>query len=186
VFKEKGGELTFAKAIQIANEIEKATKVAKETVKSNADDSYAVNKTQMTRKPFGRTVYNKTVKSDVKANNNSAKLCGRCGKAGHTGPKCKFKTYVCNYCKKVGHIERACLKKRKDRESVQTISLVKSTPQLKQTLCLNGQEITFEVDTGAGDSFLSKNSWFKIGKPELQASDKKYESASGLYLSSVS
>ena len=41
VFKE-GGELTFARAIQIANEIEEAAKVAKETIGSNVDDTHAV------------------------------------------------------------------------------------------------------------------------------------------------
>ena len=179
VFKEKGGELTFAKAIQIANEIEEATKVAKETIGSNVDDTHAV-RTQA-HIPPRRSTFNKVAKPNDKSNNNG-QPCGRCGKTGHTGSNCRYKTYVCNYCKKIGHIERACHKKPKDTAQVQTIKLVKSTPQLKQTLCIDGEEVVFEVDTGAGDSFLSKISWLRLGKPALQVSNKTYESASEHHL----
>ncbi|XP_049267771.1 uncharacterized protein LOC125756851 [Rhipicephalus sanguineus] len=39
--------------------------------------------------------------------------CWRCD-AQHSPDTCKFQTASCNYCKKRGHIEKACLKKRKE------------------------------------------------------------------------
>ena len=129
VFKEKEEDLTFAKAIQIAIEIEEATKVAKETV-SPTNEAYAVR----SQKYPARSKPNQPALV-TKANNNNAKAtsappCGRCDSSGHTERTCCYKSVVCNYCKKVGHIERACLKKKRDcPKPVKTINLVRSAPR---------------------------------------------------------
>ena len=160
VFKEKEGDLTFAKAIQIAIEIEEATKVAKENV-SPTNEAYAVR----SQKYPARSKPNQPALV-TKANNNnaSAPSCGRCDSSGHTGRTCRYKSVVGHYCKKVGHIERACLKKKRDcPKPVKTINLVRSAPQMEQTICLDDNAVTFEVDTGAGNSFLSKTNWLQIG-----------------------
>ena len=91
VFKEKGGELIFAKAIQIANEIEETTKVAKETIGSNVDDTHAV-RTQA-HIPPRRSTFNKVAKPKPNdKSNNNGQPCGRCGKTGHTSSNCRYKT----------------------------------------------------------------------------------------------
>ena len=64
------------------------------------------------------------------------------------------------------------LKKKDTAEQVQTIKLLKSTPMLKKTIYVDKKEVTFEVDTGAEDSFMSKTNWLKLGQPELQPSPK--------------
>ena len=81
------------------------------------------------------------------------------------------------------------LKKKDTAEQVQTIKLLKSTPMLKKTIYVDNffflfisililyslfdkKEVTFEVDTGAEDSFMSKTNWLKLGQPELQPSPK--------------
>ena len=59
--------------------------------------------------------------------------------------------------------------------SVKSLSAVR---QPRQTIYMEGQNISFEVDTGASDNFISKECWSKIGKPPLQGVDVQYESAS--------
>ena len=196
IFKEKGDELTFAKAINIALEIEEANKVAKETVSfstpSTNEHTYSVKVhtpsrayRQVRKRPSG-DVCNDTRSS---LNRSNGPPCGRCGRKGHTGTTCHFKNTVCNYCNKLGHIERACYKKKKDStvhtvkpnnsDTLQTVKMVRSAPQLQQSISLDGHQTIFEIDTGAGDSFLSKSRWIKIGRPALQTTDKVYTSASG-------
>ena len=67
-------------------------------------------------------------------------------------------------------------------DTLQTVKMVRSVPQLQQIISLDGHKTIFEIDTGAGDSFLSKSCWIKIGRPALQTTDKVYTSASGYKL----
>ena len=148
--------------------------MAKDTVNS-ANETYAIRQRKNPARP--KPHYQQDVKIEDKAFTSP---CGRCGKTEHTGKMYRYILATCNYCKKVGHVERACLKKEKDpTQFVQTVKLIKSTPQIKQTICLDGEEMCFEVDTGAGDSFLSYTNWQKMGQPPLQESKKRFESASG-------
>ena len=50
---------------------------------------------------------------------------------------------------------------------------------LKKTIYVDKKEVTFDTDTGAKDSFMSKTNWLQLGQPELQSSPKTYESAFG-------
>lgn len=43
------------------------------------------------------------------------KACFRCGDPDHYADKCKFKSTVCNCCKKSGHLEKVCLYKKKKK-----------------------------------------------------------------------
>ena len=136
----------------------------------------------MRKRPSG-DVCNDT-RNSVKRSNRP-----RCGRKGHTGATCYFKNIVCNYFHKLGYIERACYKKKKDTtvhtvksnnsDTLQTVKMVRSAPQLQQIISLDGRQIIFEIDTGDGDSFLSKSCWIKIGRPALQTTEKVYTSASG-------
>ena len=178
LFKIKGDELTFAKAIEIATETEDAAKVAKETVYGQKQ-KHEINKIQSNKK-------GKTTSSEPQI---SWTECIRCGKTGHRPKDCKFKTAICHYCSKVGHLEAVCLKKKRDGRNLQgkqkpkkiyqtTVNRIKF-PELQLPVQLEGNHtITFEVDTGAADNFLGKNAWNALGKPELQKSLQQYESAS--------
>ena len=61
---------------------------------------------------------------------------------------------------------------------MQTVKMVSSVPHLLQIINLDGHQTSFEIDTDAGDSFLSKSCWLKIDQPALQTTDKVYTSAS--------
>ncbi|XP_050079531.1 uncharacterized protein LOC126567345 [Anopheles maculipalpis] len=43
------------------------------------------------------------------------KRCYRCGDAGHYADRCKYKTAICKFCTKKGHLEKMCLAKTKQR-----------------------------------------------------------------------
>ena len=118
------------------------------------------------------------------------------------------KRTTCHYCSKIGHLEVVCLKKKRDsnilrgerrktqkifteeedlrRKTQKILTISKPTaiskiqvPELYLPLKLEGQHtVEFEVDTGAGDNFLSKNVWSTLGKPELQEPCQHFESAS--------
>jgi hypothetical protein len=166
LFKVKDDELTFARAIEIATETEDAAKVAKETVHGSKSVP-PVLKLQ-TKKP--------------KSAGMKQKECFRCGKDNHTPDKCRHKTSTCNYCQKPGHIEPACRSKReansKIGKQVKTVKSIKNTTELCQNVCINGCNIRFEVDTGAGDNFMDDETWKILGKPKLKKADQHYESAS--------
>ena len=168
LFKVKDSDLTFARAIEIAVEVEEAAKVAKETVCGVLPQG--VGNVKKTGKPSSSKEYK----------------CMRCDQKGHKASDCKFKDATCRYCEKKGHLEKACLRKRKDAKDAKTVRSIytcqqtvsKTTPaELHYTIHWKGQPITFEVDTGSGDSFLGKRDWMKLGQPPLQPSDRQYKSA---------
>ena len=59
-----------------------------------------------------------------------------------------------------------------------TVKVISTTPKVTQPLILNGCPHLFEVDTGAGDNFCSKDVWTRLGKPQLAAAHC-YEGATG-------
>ena len=114
-------------------------------------------------------------------------ICIRCGKKGHSPKECHFVNAVCHYCNKKGHIQSACLAKKKNQQSINTISsetiqtvkAINAIPYVEQAVLVDGKPFTFEVDTGAGENFRSRNNWIELGKPPLQQVDESFQSASG-------
>lgn len=50
-----------------------------------------------------------------KNNNNNHNRCATCSSDQHTRPKCRYRDYTCNFCKRQGHLERVCRQKREER-----------------------------------------------------------------------
>ncbi|XP_035916579.1 uncharacterized protein LOC118514108 [Anopheles stephensi] len=40
---------------------------------------------------------------------------GRCGDPGHYADRCPYKTMICKFCSKIGHLEKMCLVKTKKK-----------------------------------------------------------------------
>eukprot|EP00731_Ephydatia_muelleri_P019387 Em0012g212a len=98
---------------------------------------------------------------------------------------------TCHFCQKMGHLQSVCLKKKKEdrgsvkiisRHALRTVKSINSIPQLKQSVWVSGQQLTFEVDTGAGDIFCSKDLWKKLGVPALIQVSSHYQVANGQHL----
>ncbi|XP_067948855.1 uncharacterized protein [Watersipora subatra] len=165
LFKLKDEDLTFVRAIEAAMEMEEAAKVAKETVYGAANPVKVVNKTTTTSKP---------------STSADQQKCYQCGKSNHKSIECRYKKYTCNYCKLTGHLEIICRKKQKGAmplNLVKAVKAVNANPQLHVNFELQGHAMTMEVDTRAGDNFISLDNWKKMGSPTLKTSEVHYESA---------
>lgn len=128
---------------------------------------------------------------DINAVQTNIRLCYRCGDR-HAG-ECRFAKVTCRYCKKVGHIEKVCITKKKasnskvnfteeDESHVQMNGVynVDSTelrvPAYDVKVNLNGMPVTMQVDSGAGFSLVNERTWRSLRdakpRPELSAVHK--------------
>ncbi|KAG8240133.1 hypothetical protein J437_LFUL007312 [Ladona fulva] len=97
VFKDY--QLSFSKAIQISLEKEDAAEVVTET-RIPTKDVFEVRDSKM----FG-SEGSRTPSSFEK--NFPKGTCPHYGKPNHPSDDCRFKNSQCNFCKKIGHIEKA-------------------------------------------------------------------------------
>ena len=95
LFKLKDDELKFSNAIRVAQEVEEAAKVAKETV--HGQPSTSVQKVYHAKSKTSKTQEKKTA-------------CFRCGNSGHFSKACPHIKAICSFCKKTGHLQSVCTK----------------------------------------------------------------------------
>ena len=177
-------KLSFEKAYELAQAMETADHDARELQGPTAT---AVNKLNKSTSPAAR--YFPSTNTRQTNHRNSRSSCYRCG-GKHFTAECKFQQSECRFCKKIGHIERACRSKLKqDRtkgNSNQTHNLSLSSEDsvkgcesettdeysmyhvqsrhtpIMVTLKLNGAPISMELDTGAGISIVSKQTYDQL------------------------
>ena len=94
LFKLKNDELKFSNAIRVAQEVEEAAKVAKETV--HGQPSTSVQKVYHAKSKTSKTQEKKTA-------------CFRCGNSGHFSKACPHIKAICSFCKKTGHLQSVCM-----------------------------------------------------------------------------
>ena len=178
VFREKEEKLTFAKAVEIATEVEEAAKTAKAQVYSKPDEVQMIH----TKKPQRNNHHHHHQKSppSTKPSASTTARCYRCGKNGHAMKDCRLSNAVCNFCGKKGHIEAACItKQRSSKVNLITTSTIKSlTDEVKEpspsvAVTINNRKFPFLVDTGASCNLLSSSTWKKIGTPTLQKDETR-------------
>ena len=162
LFKLKDDELKFSNAIRVAQEVEEAAKVAKETV--HGQPSTSVQK-----------VYHAKSKTPKKT------ACFRCGNSGHFSKACPHIKAICSFCKKTGHLQSVCMSRLRDNKLVkQLVHKVQcSVSPIYQTIRLNDHRIKFEIDSGASDTFCCEATWQTLGKPILQPVSVQYQVAEG-------
>ena len=76
----------------------------------------------------------------------------------------------------LGHIESACLQKRKGSQPLKTITKreikmvnsIDTVPPLEQQVQIQEQNFFFGVDTGTAGNLCSHDFWVKLGKPSLK------------------
>lgn len=192
LFKIKDDELDFARAIQIAIEVEDAAKVAKETVYGSKPK--LVNKVHHLKASPQHRKPGRTSKPAIKECDRQASPCGRCGQKDHKAFTCPYKSFECNYCHLKGHLEAACRKKQRQarRNQVKHISESEKCevlhavsrgagiplPRLEVPVKVKGLTYEAELDTGAGKSFITEELWHELGTPPLQETRIPYASAS--------
>ena len=169
LFKLKDDELKFSNAIRVAQEVEEAAKVAKETV--HGQPSTSVQKVYHAKSKTFKTQEKKTA-------------CFRCGNSGHFSKACPHIKAICSFCKKTGHLQSVCMSRLRDNKLVkQQMKLVHkiqcSVSPIYQTIRLNDHRIKFEIDSGASDTFCCEATWQTLGKPILQPVTIRYQVAEG-------
>ena len=166
LFKLKDDELKFSNAIRVAQEVEEAAKVAKETV--HGQPSTSVQKVYHAKSKTSKTQEKKTA-------------CFRCGNSGHFSKACPHIKAICSFCKKTGHLQSVCMSRLRDNKLVkQLVHKVQcSVSPIYQTIRLNDRRIKFEIDSGASDTFCCEATWQTLGKPTLQPVTIQYQVAEG-------
>ena len=132
--------------------------------------------------------HSKTDKSEV-----SSQSCYWCGESPkHKRQDCKARNSICSTCQGRGHFARAC---RKDKQNLSAVhsdepaqemeDLLFSSIQLGQVttsasawfidMDLNGQKVSFKVDTGAASTVIGKHTFQQLESslPRLQSPKHK-------------
>ena len=167
LFKLKDDELKFSNAIRVAQEVEEAAKVEKETV--HGQPSTSVQKVYHAKSKTSKTQEKKTA-------------CFRCGNSGHFSKACPHIKAICSFCKKTGHLQSVCMSRLRNNKLVkqQLVHKVQcSVSPIYQTIRLNDHRIKFEIDSGASDTFCCEATWQTLGKPTLQPVSVQYQVAEG-------
>ena len=170
LFKLKDDELKFSNAIRVAQEVEEAAKVAKETI--HGQPSTSVQKVYHAKSKTSKTQEQKTA-------------CFRCGNSGHFSKACPHIKAICSFCKKTGHLQSVCMSRLRDNSKLvkQQMKLVHkvqcSVSPIYQTIRLNDHRIKFEIDSGASDTFCCEATWQTLGKPTLKPVTIQYQVAEG-------
>ncbi|CAI6374230.1 unnamed protein product [Macrosiphum euphorbiae] len=125
-------------------------------------------------------IKNKKKPTDFSDNSKAAGQgkCFTCGLSNHTFSNCKYKTYKCKICNKIGHLAKMCKNKSKNHyvevetesESVEMFQLKvgyqKSVEPYFVKIKIEEIYIDMELDSGAGRSIipfkLYKKYWSKL------------------------
>ncbi|XP_028164039.1 uncharacterized protein K02A2.6-like [Ostrinia furnacalis] len=106
------------------------------------------------------------------ATTSNVRLCYRCGDR-HAGT-CRFINAICRYCKKKGHIEKACISKKKslkpdihftekeEEEQLNGIYVMKGddrVPPYEVQVQIDKVTTRMQVDTGASFSLINERTW---------------------------
>ena len=121
----------------------------------------------------------------------------RCVSTDHKAYECKYKTYTCAYCKKVGHLQSNCFVKKKNKENPKKQNNVNlsddndkvtlyngsshSAPY-KTSIIIDGKPVSIEIDTGAAVTIMSKvfNDHYLCSKvPKVKQSEEMLSTYTG-------
>ena len=171
-------ELTLTKAVTIAQAVELAERGSKEiqSVKDPPKDIHRFSQVPTSKNSSGRP-------RDIVKDKSSPAFCYRCG-GKHNQLTCRFKSEVCHYCHKRGHIAKVCKTKlaqsAPSNKAPVTVDSSKPTHQVIQESCdtisseytlftlpsqqskplladveIEGHPLNMEIDTGAAVSIIS-------------------------------
>lgn len=174
-------DLNLEKAIKIATAIEQANADAKEITKEVKPVNFIKSGT--------RNDNHRSRQKPDKRQKPATQPCYRCNGKNHTPDICYFKKSKCNYCLKVGHVERACRNKSKKSDesgthkkatrksrvyhmdavsssdseimhiAVHDLDAKGKKDKITVKPSINGVPIEFEVDTGSAITLIPKSTY---------------------------
>ena len=180
--------LTFAKAMELAQGMEAATKNVRELHSPQQAEVAVSSEVHQVGPP-----QQQSPRRDA--------LCYRCGKKGHTAAKCRFKNAECHLCGKVGHLKAVCQSRegkspnkqpqQSRQHSVRQVQKQEETyplctlqsPSTKPWMVsveVDRQPLTMEIDTGALLSLVSSATYKRLWPTKkLRESHVKVRTYSG-------
>jgi hypothetical protein len=180
-------ELTFAKAMELAQRIEIAEKDARR-VTASTDGSQKKDSPNPSASEVHKTHTSRRKNTKKESRDRSTSIsCHRCG-GPHLAPACKFKEAMCYACKKRGHIARVCRSRSfnkgqkrdkgthhledqddsdgsdgSDDQSYTLFTVRESASEpIYQEVLINTIPVKMEVDTGASVSVITHSTYQKI------------------------
>ena len=120
---EEDKDLTFVKAVEIAEAIEAAEA-----------------STQQFNRRFTATV------------NRVTQPCHRCGRSNHAPADCRFKDAICHSCKKKGHLASVCRSKKATPDTLDTSKKASKAPKRRYQNFRRNKWIQAEEKQSSGDS----------------------------------
>lgn len=107
--------------------------------------------------------------------------CWCCGGLHYT-KLCPFKEHRCKQCKTTGHKDGYCAMAKRPKKAVKhenedeaflssgVFCKSECSNELRKfaKIFINGQPVLMQADTGSDLSYISKETWIKLGKPNLQ------------------
>lgn len=195
-------ELTLDKAYKVC--------IAEETAShdTNVLKGEHVNKIASQKEKKPTSTFARSSKSfEKKFTPTKKKKCYRCGDESHLAPRCKHINTRCNFCKKIGHLSKVCLKKAQteanaiqeesdyaddsDGESRKVMSITDENvyatsnsvhPPLTVPVLLNenATPVDFQIDTGSGVSLMNHTQFVTLcGNKPLEPAHLKLTTYSG-------
>ncbi|XP_054723430.1 uncharacterized protein K02A2.6-like [Uloborus diversus] len=190
-------DIDLEKTLKIALSMEKAVKGANEIIGTSAE--MKVLKTM--KKGF------KTQKQNFVAKNNKNKneTCSRCLGTDHNKNNCRFSSSECLFCRKIGHIAKACFAAKKNRQVQQKKVDANVDPELQNVVPIYGfssknnvlsevepkrppilvqvkienKTVNMELDTGGTVSVMCIKEFRKISNKEIQPTNLVFKTYRG-------
>ena len=93
-----------------------------------------------------------------------------------------LKNTGCKFCRRKGHLETACLHKKRKQiigsitsKKTRVLSLHTSDRQpIYKSVCMNGRDYKFQVDTSSQDNFCDQTIWKELRRLKLHEPDLEY------------
>ncbi|GBM07216.1 Uncharacterized protein K02A2.6 [Araneus ventricosus] len=182
--------IDLEKTLQIALAMEKACKGANDIMGQRIKAVYA-GKKQMNKK------------SNFVSKQKKPLFCSRCTGTDHVKEKCRFISSKCNFCSKVGHIQRACFAAQKSKtkpvkqkqvsfngkvENKNEIPVFElnsidsglhEQPPIMINLKIENKNCKMELETGGAVSVMSINNFKKISKKQIQPTSVVFKTYKG-------
>lgn len=125
--------------------------------------------------------------------------CIHCGKPNHNFSKCKFKSFKCKICNKIGHLAIICKSKGQTHNvevkedtfnnSIDIFAIEKNVNYvlpISIKCCIDNKPVQMELDTGAAISCLPENIYLsKFSHIKLENSDIELKTYNGHILKPV-
>ncbi|XP_026289201.1 uncharacterized protein LOC113214137 [Frankliniella occidentalis] len=154
-----GNQMTSEEAFQIAKSVEMSQQNAAKTENGHGLHKVAYSKN-----------YEKNNNSEK---NNKKSKCWRCGRGNHKPNECHFIKTVCRFCNVEGHIEKACITKKKGGKKTNPPSAQPSKVH-QVTVEPHGQQVPpNNAYSEAGPSWANEYNEYSLGAMQVEVNINK-------------